>query len=176
MQNNALRLYNAPKCCKVVFSSGHDAGFLFDLSTSTYSMTLLDIYLLIRVFLGDIVDSYNCQDKVCHMTSFESGNSQSIKALCCRNMARNKLRGFVKKYWDEFVLWLYQDPVVRLAGNIWISITISLSLFPGIQLMIVQHCIRQWLGTDQVFLSEPMMVSLLMHICVTRLQWINRLV
>ena len=127
--------------------------------------------------LGDIVDSYNCQDKVCHMTSFESGNSQSIKALCCRNMARNKLRGFVKKYWDEFVLWLYQDPVVRLAGNIWISITISLSLFPGIQLMIVQHWFRQWLGTDQVFLSEPMMVSLLMmHICVTRLQWINRLV
>ena len=47
------------------------------------------------------------------------------------------------------------------------------SLFPRVQLTISQHWFRQWLGADKP-LSEPMMVSLLTHICVTRPQWANK--
>ena len=53
--------------------------------------------------------------------------------------------------------------------------TFRFSLFLRFELTIFQHWFRQWLGADQATmpLSEPMMVTLLMHICVTRPQWMN---
>ena len=42
------------------------------------------------------------------------------------------------------------------------------SLFPRVKLTIFKHWFRLWLGADQA-----MMVSLLMHICVTWPQWVK---
>ena len=49
------------------------------------------------------------------------------------------------------------------------------SLFPRAQLTIFQHLVQimAWRRPDDKTLSEPMMVSLLTHICVTRPQWVK---
>ena len=59
--------------------------------------------------------------------------------------------------------------------NIWISIKISLKFVPkgpinNIQALVL---IMAWRRTGDKPLSEPMLVSLLTHICVTRPQWFN---
>ena len=40
--------------------------------------------------------------------------------------------------------------------------------FLGFQLTIIQHWFRYWLGAYQAIISEPMIISLLKHICVNR--------
>ena len=60
--------------------------------------------------------------------------------------------------------------------DVWISIKISLKFVPKGQInnkpALVQ--IMAWCRLGDKSLSEPKMVSLLMHICVTRPQWVNR--
>ena len=62
---------------------------------------------------------------------------------------------------------------IFLNENVWISIKISLTFVPKGPInnipALVQIMARRWSGDKP--LSEPMMVSLLMHICVTQPQW-----
>ena len=66
---------------------------------------------------------------------------------------------------------------IFLKENEWISIKISLKLVPKGSInnipSLVQIMAWRWPGNKP--LSEPMMVSLLMHICVTWPQWLTRL-
>ena len=66
---------------------------------------------------------------------------------------------------------------IFLNENVWISIKISLKFVPKGPInnipALVQ--IRAWRQTGNKLLSEPMMVSLLMHIYVTQTQWVNGL-
>ena len=64
---------------------------------------------------------------------------------------------------------------IFLNENVWISIKVSLTFVPKglinnipalVQIMV-------WRRSGDKPLSEPVMVSLLMHICVTRPQWVN---
>ena len=55
---------------------------------------------------------------------------------------------------------------IFLNENAWISLKISLNIPALVQIM-------AWRRPGDKPLSEPMMVSLLMHICVTRPQWVN---
>ena len=61
--------------------------------------------------------------------------------------------------------------------NVWISIKISLKfvLKGSISNILALVQIMAWRRPGDKLLSEPMMVSLLMHICVTRPQWVNSL-
>ena len=64
---------------------------------------------------------------------------------------------------------------IFLNENIRISIKISLKFVPNVPINIpalVQIMAWRWPGDKP--LSEPMMVSLLTHICVTRPQWVNK--
>ena len=64
---------------------------------------------------------------------------------------------------------------IFLNENIWILIAISLKFVPKGPInnipALVQIMAWRWPGDKP--LSEPMMVSLLTHICVTRPQWVN---
>ena len=59
--------------------------------------------------------------------------------------------------------------------NVWISLKFSLKFVPKVRinniLAMVQIMAWRWPGDKP--LSEPMMFSLLTHICVTRPQWLN---
>ena len=65
--------------------------------------------------------------------------------------------------------------ISNVFSNIWISINISLKFVPegrinNIPALVQIMAWRQW-GNKP--LSEPIMVSLLMHICITRPQWLK---
>ena len=64
---------------------------------------------------------------------------------------------------------------IFLNGNIWIPIKISLKFVPKgpINNIPALAQILAWRRSGDKPLSEPMMVSLLTHICVTRPQWVN---
>ena len=65
---------------------------------------------------------------------------------------------------------------VFLNENVWISIEISLKFIPKGPINNIPALLQimAWRRLGVKPLSEPMMVSLLTHICVTRPQWVNR--
>ena len=70
---------------------------------------------------------------------------------------------------DDTFKWIF------LNENVWISIKISLKFVPRgtISNILALVQIMAWHRTGDKPLSEPMMVSLLMHICVTQPQWVE---
>ena len=64
---------------------------------------------------------------------------------------------------------------IFLFENAWISITISLKFVPKGPINNIPALVQimAWRRPGDKPFSEPMMVSLLTHICVTRPQWVN---
>ena len=64
---------------------------------------------------------------------------------------------------------------IFLNENAWISIKISLKFVPKVRINNIPALVQimAWRRPGGKPLSEPMMVSLLTHICVTRPQWVN---
>ena len=64
---------------------------------------------------------------------------------------------------------------IFLNKNAWISLEISLKFVPKVQINNIPALVQimAWRQPGDKPLSEPMMVSLLTHICVTRPQWVN---
>ena len=64
---------------------------------------------------------------------------------------------------------------ICLNENIWVSIKFSLKLVPNGPMSNIPSLVQimAWRRLGDKPLSEPMMVNLLTHICVTRPQWIN---
>ena len=70
---------------------------------------------------------------------------------------------------DDILKWIF------LNENVWISIEISLKFVPKCQINNIPALVQimAWRRPGDKQLSEPMMVSLLTHICVTRPQWVD---
>ena len=64
---------------------------------------------------------------------------------------------------------------IFLNANMWISIKISLKFVPKDPINNIPALVQimAWRRSGDKPLSEPMMFSLLTHICVTRPQWVN---
>ena len=64
---------------------------------------------------------------------------------------------------------------IFLNENAWISLKISLKFFPKVPIDNIPALVQimAWRRPGDKPLSEPMMVSLLTHICVTGLQWVK---
>ena len=71
---------------------------------------------------------------------------------------------------DDIFKWIFLDE------NVWISINISLKfiLNGSIDNIPALYQTMAWRRSGDKPLSEPMMVSLLTHICVTQPQWVNK--
>ena len=65
---------------------------------------------------------------------------------------------------------------IFLNGSVWISHKISLKFVPEARIKNITALVQimAWRRPGDNALSEPMMVSLLTHICVTRPQWVLR--
>ena len=65
---------------------------------------------------------------------------------------------------------------IFLNENVWISLKISLKFVPKGSIINIPALVQimAWRHSGDKPLSEPMMVSLPTHICVTRPQWVNR--
>ena len=94
---------------------------------------------------------------------------QSIPVLC---YIINTLRQRWNRchFADNVFKYIFQNE------NVWISIKISLKFVPkgSINDIPVLVHIMAWRRPGDKPLFEPMMVRLLMHICVTRSQWVNQ--
>ena len=66
---------------------------------------------------------------------------------------------------------------IFLNENVWILLKISLKSVPKVQINNIPTLVQMmaWYWPDDKPLSEPMMVSLLMHICITQPQWVKHL-
>ena len=73
---------------------------------------------------------------------------------------------------DDIFKWIF------LNENVWISINISLKFVPRGPINNIPALVQimAWRRPGDKPLSEPMLVRLLAHICVTRPQWVNSLV
>ena len=100
------------------------------------------------------------------------------KLSCCRwftfwflrflNTLRPRQTG--RHFPDDILKWIF------LNENIWISIKISLKFVPRGSINNIPALVRimAWHRPGNKPLSEPMVVRLLTHICVTRPQWVKR--
>ena len=94
---------------------------------------------------------------------------QSIPVLCyIINTLRQRWNR--RHFADDVFKYIFQNE------NVWISIKISLKFVPkgSINDIPVLVHIMAWRRPGDKPLFEPMMVRLLMHICVTRSQWVNQ--
>ena len=74
-----------------------------------------------------------------------------------------------RKFPDDILNFIF------LNENVWISLTIYLTCVRKVRNNNIPSLVQRmdWHRTGEKPLSEPMMVSLLTHICVTRSQWVN---
>ena len=65
---------------------------------------------------------------------------------------------------------------IFLNENVWISIEVPLTFVPKGPINNIPALVQimAWRGPGDKPLSEPMMIILLMHICVTRPRWVNK--
>ena len=113
----------------------------------------------------------------------------SIWQLCCLDQTRMKLRKHIteicsrrplntlrprqngRHFPGDIFKWIF------LNENVWISIKIWLKFVPRVPISHIPALVQimAWRQPGDKPLSEPMRVCLLMHICVTRPQWVNAL-
>ena len=87
--------------------------------------------------------------------------------ICCVNSLRPRLNR--RPFADDIFKCIF------LNENEWISPRISLKFVPKVRINHIPALVQimAWRRSGGKPLSEPMMVSLLTHICVTRPQWVN---
>ena len=81
-----------------------------------------------------------------------------------------RLRQNGRHFPDDIFKWIF------LNENVWISINISLKFVPRGPINNIPTLVQvmAWRRPGDKPLSEPMMVRLPMHICITRAQWVNK--
>ena len=81
-----------------------------------------------------------------------------------------RLRQNGRHFPDDIFKWIF------LNENVWISINISLKFVPRGPINNIPTMVQvmAWRRPGDKPLSEPMMVRLPTHICVTRPQWVNK--
>ena len=98
-------------------------------------------------------------------------SSSGVHASCCVfNTLRPKQDG--RHFPDDIFKCIFVNE------SVWISRKISLKFVPKVRINNIPALVQimAWRRPGDKPLSEPMMVSLLMHICVTWPQWVKELV
>ena len=87
--------------------------------------------------------------------------------LCALNALKPRQNG--RDFADDIFKWIF------LNENVWIPLKISLKFARKVQINTIPALVQimAWRRRGDKPLSDPMMVSLLTHICVPRPQWVN---
>ena len=98
-------------------------------------------------------------------------NSQSQSGLIGPYINSLRPRKNGRHFADDTLKWFFQNE------NVWMLIKISLKFVRKAPINNISSLVQimAWRRPGDKPLSEPMMVSLLTHICVTRPQWVNSL-
>ena len=140
--------------------------FLYEYSGSApeWLIPMYAMHFFIR--LGFLFTNITYQDLVWRIV--DANINEITTAIGSVDTLRPKQNG--SHFTDDIFKYIFSDE------NVWISIKISLKFVPKRSInnipTLVQIMARR--GPGDKPLSEPMMVSLLTHICVTRLQWVKQ--
>ena len=95
---------------------------------------------------------------------------QCAASMCCNNSLWPRENG--RHFADDIFKCIF------LNENVWIPIKISLKFVPKGPINNIPALVRimAWRRPGDKPLSEPMMVSLLTHICVTQPQWVKPII
>ena len=110
---------------------------------------------------------YMAESDICYDQSFIVESIHITKQWWFTDLTHwgwDKMAGIFHKYFQiDFLEW-----------KIWKK-KIHWSLFSGVRLTIVLHCFRWWLGTEWATSHHLNLwwIRLLMHICITRPQWVK---
>ena len=104
--------------------------------------------------------------------TFENYTFKKVTAICSRGQWVNTLRPRRNEHFADDIF-----KRIFFNENVWISTKISLKFVPKGPINNILALIRimAWRRPGDKPLSEPMMVSLPTHICVTRPQWVKTL-
>ena len=139
--------------------------------TSLYNRRFRSLYIVsYQILLKDIDNKqspikYDRSRRLCNWIE----SVHTAKILQIFNTLRPRQNGWHFPY-DIF-------KCIFLFENVWIWIKISLKFVPKVRINNIPALVQimTWCRIGDKPLSEPMMVNLLMHICVTRPQWVNLL-
>ena len=120
----------------------------------------------------------------CWFYSKDYVQNSSIVMFCCGHILVNLIHIFQgyfntlrprqdgRHFPDDVFKWIF------LNENVWISINISLKFVPRVPINNIPTLVQvmAWRRQGDKPLSEPMMVRLPTHICVTRPQWVKHTV
>ena len=107
--------------------------------------------------------------KLIHVSKRGSSASISIFSYQCLHINTLRPRQNGRHFADNIFKCIF------LNENAWISLKISLKFVPKVQINNIPALVQimAWRRSGDKPLSEPMNVSLLTHICVTRPQWVK---
>ena len=122
-----------------------------------------------KVRLSFAIIQVTRQSHPCDITYIDAVNTGPGKwnLFILINTLRPRQNG--RYFTDDVFKWIF------LNENAWISLKISLKFVPKVRINNIPAMVQimAWRRPGDKPLSEPMMVSLLTHICVTRPQWVK---
>ena len=106
----------------------------------------------------------------CCLFRTNHGLNQYSEVICGLTVSHIEAETNERHFADDIFKWIF------LNENAWTSLNISLKFVPKVRINNIPALVQimAWRRPGDKPLSEPMMVSLLTHICVTRPQWVNR--
>ena len=132
-----------------------------------YMYICVALYLLINKLLSYPILSYDVSHRTDNVSCSVLDGMKICKTKTIFNTLRPRQNG---RYFADDIF-----KCIFLNGNACISLKISLKFVPKVRIDNIQALVQimAWRRPGDKPLSEPMMVSLLTHICVTRPQWVK---
>ena len=134
------------------------------ISSFIYHLIYLYVIYIIYFFLIFQVSLISCRSR-------SSVNEViGVHLICWKELTQwGRERQNGRHFPDDILKWIFFNE------NVWISIEISLKFVPKGQINNIPALVQimAWCRPGDKPLSEPMMVSLLTHICITQPQWVN---
>ena len=140
---------------------------------STWKRTISNrITLKIAIISGNIFEHISYTGTFQNPNGIEFSTGRIVRGFnhgcsCYFNTLRPRQNG--RRFPDGIFKYIF------LNEDVWISLKISLKFYPKVRINNIPALVqlKAWRRSGDKPLSEPMIVSLLTHICVTRPQWVK---
>ena len=162
-----LYIFVQASMCQIIFNGSHGRSFVRSLPMGKRERERLSL----SAFLG----TEDMRDHIVHISLWEETVYKIYHCILshwlrlCLPFNTLRQRQNSRHFRDDIFKCIF------LFENVWIWIKISLKFVPKVRINNIQAFVQimAWRRIGDKPLSEPMMVNLLTHICVTRPQWVK---
>ena len=130
---------------------------------------ILSLYFIDKILSTDILASHVARASAADMMIAFLAQNIPLSLSCSWRVNTLRPRPNCHHFTDAIFKCIFSNE------NVWISHKISVKVVPRVQINNIPTSVQimAWHHPDSELSSEPMMVSLPMHICVTRPQWVD---